>query len=376
MSQGHGSQGQESQGHQSGWHRLKVAAVIEETTVDKTWLDKTALDKTLVFDVPEALQKSFRRLPGQHLVVRRELGSETLLRCYSLSGPVGENPRITVRKIGRVSGDLHRLAEGNWLEVSVPCGSFTLETLPKAYRSHYFFAAGSAITPIFAMINAVLQAEPFSSVYLLYGNRSLDRVLFHSALDDLQESHGQRFHLTHSLTSPPWWSSFDGWTGRIDGEAVQAFVEQHPPVAQDAQYWVCGPGGMISTVRQALMAIDVPVERIHSESFGSPDASQEATVQGVASTLEIVSGLQPGGPVPVSVAADETLLDAMRRQGVQAPHACMAGVCSACRARLVEGEVQHKSTFALDDQELTDGFVLTCQAVARSEHIRLRFESP
>ncbi|MCG8457555.1 MAG: FAD-binding oxidoreductase [Holophagales bacterium] len=137
----------------SAWHRLTVTSVVEETTADRS----------LVFGLPAALGSTFRWRAGQHLVVRRCIDGEEHRRCYSISAPPGEPLRIMVRKVrgGRVSGDLHReVSAGSEVQVPAPCGSFCLDTSPTAYRTHYFFAAGSGITPIFSMLGAVLAAEP------------------------------------------------------------------------------------------------------------------------------------------------------------------------------------------------------------------------
>lgn len=353
------------------WHRLRVEAVVQETKVDKSF----------VLAVPSSLRASFRWRAGQHVVIERKVDGEPLRRCYSISSPPGSALRLTVRKIrgGRVSGDLHEhVTAGSTLDVSAPCGAFLLDTgrldgqPTNAYRTHYYFAAGSGITPIFSMIAAVLASEPYSTVHLLYGNRHLDQILFRAALDGLKDEHGDRFSLVHSLTSPPWWSSFDGWRGRVDAGAVRRFIDRHPPVAQDAHYRVCGPGSMNATVKQVLLSIDVPPERIHAESFGSPFQAGGEKVRGVAATLGVSLGERR---TEVPVEAGETLLDAMLRQGLPAPHTCTAGVCGSCLARLIRGRVHQKSSFALDAADVESGLVLTCQAVPRSPRIELRYDS-
>ena len=350
------------------WYPVPIASVIEETK----------LDKSFVLDVPPQLDEAFRWRAGQHLVVRRLVGGEPHRRCYSLSAPPGRAPRITVRRIkgGRISKDLHEnVVVGDLLEVSAPCGAFVLEAESKAYRTHYFFAAGSGITPILSMIGAVLEHEKYSSAHLLYGNRHLDQILFRAELERTFKQFGDRFSLTHTLTSPPWLTSFDGWHGRIDAKATHRFVEQHAPVAQDAQYWICGPGSMNQTVRQALMSIDVPTERIHAESFGSPgeppDGLSDEPAQGNRAALDVTL---EGQRSQVTVEPGETLLEAMLRSRLSAPHTCTAGVCGSCLARLVRGRVHQRASFALDATDIEEGLVLTCQAVARSDEVELRYD--
>ncbi|MEM8646558.1 MAG: 2Fe-2S iron-sulfur cluster-binding protein, partial [Pseudomonadota bacterium] len=235
--------------------------------------------------------------------------------------------------------------------------------------THYFFAAGSGITPIFAMINAVLSTEPYSVVYLAYGNTNADSVIFQDALTELSTAHSERFAIAHLFSAPSIWKSEPYWRkGKLDAAAVAQFIVEHPPYAQDTQYFICGPGTMNSQVKAALMAIDVPPSRIHMESFGGGEVDD--SVEGVAASAQVqLDGQQH----EVSITAGQTLLEALRAAGLEPPYSCQAGVCSACRAKLTEGSVHMRARMALEDHEVEAGHILTCQSVATSDHLEVTF---
>ncbi len=236
------------------FHTLRVAGITPPE------LDGGAAT-SVTFDVPPDLAQTFSWQAGQHLTLRFHLGGGAeQRRCYSISNPPGDALRITVKRVhtgGLVSNHIgDALAPGDLAEVMPPFGRFHL--IPPgatARRTHYVFGAGSGITPpLFAMIRAVLEREPWSAVHLIYGNAEVDSILFHEALDGLQAAFPERFTLRHILSAPSLWSWFTPpWRkGRMNAEAVAAAIaETPPPEAQDVHYWICGPGGMNMDVRTA-----------------------------------------------------------------------------------------------------------------------------
>ena len=325
-------------------------------------------------EVPEPHRDSFRWIAGQHLIVRCTVEGQSLRRCYSISSPPGEALRLTVRQIrdGRVSTYLHEsLSEGDKIEALPPTGKFCLETSAQAYRSHYFFAAGSGITPIYSMIQAVLRDEPHSTAYLLFGHRNRQEAIFGPALEQAREANRNRLHLVHALSSPPLWNSAREWRGRISASSVTRFLDQHRPIAQDAQYWICGPGNMNEVVRDALMAVDVPSDRIHSESFGNPTGSKASVTTREAELSVKIDG----EPVrTLRVEAGQTILEALRKAEISTPFSCTAGVCGTCRAHLENGKVHMRTTAALDDAEIAAGHILTCQSRPTSDRLVVRLD--
>ena len=351
----------------SGFHRLDVREVRNEIGGQA---------KTVAFDVPETLSEVFRWHAGQHITVRFVLDGEEVRRSYSVSSsPFSGDPlRITVKRVkdGLVSNYINdHVDAGDGIDVMPPFGSFQFIPGKTARRTCYFFGAGSGITPLFAMVHTLLCAEPHSVAHLVYGNRDADSILFRKALAELCEEHPQRVTVSHLLSSPSWFSSFEYWrSGQIDKSAIEAVIAEHPPYAQDAQYFICGPGTMNGAVKSCLMAQDVPKNRIHMESYGGAVESDDG-VEGVAANVAVNLN---GSKHTITVAAGQTLLEAARAQNLDPPFSCQSGVCGACRANLVSGKVHMRARMALEDSDLERGAILACQSVPLSGELEIHFD--
>lgn len=336
----------------------------------------TSRATTVLFDVPPELRDTFRWKPGQHVTLRFNIDGEEVRRPYSISdSPVGGEPlRVTVKRHtgGLVSNHVNdHVAAGDVIDVMPPFGGFFLDTAPQARRTHYFFCSGSGITPIYAMIRSVLAAEPHSVARLAYGNVNADSVIFHEELARLEEESRGRLTIRHILSSPSWLSSFRHWRrGRIDAKCVADFINEHPPYAQDAQYYLCGPGNMNAAVRGALMAIDVPDTRIHMENY-RPVAPPDDSVAGVAAEATV---RLKGAALSVAVSAGETVLNAVRAANANPPYSCESGVCGACRAQLRKGKVHLRARMALTDAEISRGAILTCQALPITPQVTVEYD--
>ena len=222
------------------------------------------------------------------------------------------------------------------------------------------------------MINSVLKDEPHSAAHLIYANRNADSIIFREELEQMQAQFPQRLTVRHILSRPSLLSRFKPWrTGRLDAKAIQAAISETPPVAQDIQFWICGPGSMNADVRKALQDLDVADDRIHMESFGGA-AEGDMSVTGVAATARIELN---GKATEVSVAAGQTILDAALSVGLNPPFSCQSGVCGACTARLTAGTVHMRNRMALDDSDISNGLILCCQSVATQENVTVQFES-
>lgn len=328
------------------------------------------------FDVPGALASTFGWRAGQHVTVRFDLKGAEQRRCFTISSSphVGAPLRITVKqtKDGLVSRHINeQIKAGDEIDVLPPSGSFCLDPKEKARRTCYFFGAGSGVTPLFSMINSLLLAEPHSVAHLLLGNADENQIIFREALNALKTQFAGRLTVSHLLSNQSFWSGFKPWlSGRVDAATVEAFIAEHPPYAQDAQYYICGPGSMNQDVKAALMGIDVPPDRIHSESYGGEGAVVDDGVAGVAATARVKLA---GQTREVRIAKGQTVLQALRDAGLDPPYSCQAGVCATCRAKLYKGRVHMRSRLALDDGEIEAGEILTCQSIPLTEELEVRF---
>jgi ring-1,2-phenylacetyl-CoA epoxidase subunit PaaE len=350
----------------NNFHKLTIAEIRKEIGGDATSVE---------FAIPPGLSGQFGWQAGQHLTLRFLLDGVEHRRSYTISNPPDAPLRITVKRVqkGLVSNHVaDNLAVGQSVEVMPPFGSFKLVPDQLARRTHYFFAAGSGITPIYAMICDLLKKEPHSVTHLVFGNAKADQIIFREDLDTLASTYPDRLSLKHVLSAPAMWSWFTPWrSGRIDAETIQAAIRETPPVAQEVQYWVCGPGSMNADVKNALMSLDVPANRIHSESFGG-DAPVSDGISGVASTMRVtLDGVRKDVPI----ATDQSLLDALRAADMPPPFSCQSGVCGACRAHLTQGKVHMRRYMALEDHEIAKGEILTCQSIAQTETLEVKFEA-
>ncbi|MGN6252938.1 MAG: 1,2-phenylacetyl-CoA epoxidase subunit PaaE [Marmoricola sp.] len=349
----------------SGFHQLSVAAV--EPLCD----DAVAV----TFAVPEELREVFDFAAGQSLTVRRTIDGVEHRRSYSICAPAGAPPRIGVREIpdGLFSSWLvHDLRVGDVVEVQAPSGSFRADAAEGG--RHLCIAAGSGITPMLSIAATVLQ-HPEAEVTLLYGNRTSGSVMFAEELADLKNAHTARFDLMHVLSREP--RAVELFSGRLDAERLRALLTLLVPVEGIDHVWLCGPFGMIAAAREVLADLGVPKERVHFELFYVDEPPPElhrdvAALEDDTSTVTIsLDGRTTVGAVPRAA----TILDSAAITRNDLPFACKGGVCGTCRALVVDGEVDMRRNYALDDDEVARGFVLTCQTHPVSDEVSVDFDA-
>ncbi|PZS15782.1 MAG: phenylacetate-CoA oxygenase/reductase subunit PaaK [Pseudonocardiales bacterium] len=347
-------------------------ATLRVTNVDRLCDDAVAV----TFDVPAALSEQFTFRPGQSLTVRRTAGGRDERRSYSICAPAGARPRIGVREVagGHVSQWLVRdVRPGDTVEVLPPTGTFT-PTLGTAAR-HVLVAAGSGITPLLSIAASVL-ADADSTVTLIYGNRRSDTVMFADELADLKDRYPARFELVHVLSREP--RESDVLSGRLDSDRLAALVDALIPIDAVDHWWLCGPFEMVEASRALLLQRGVGAARIHRELFYVEDVAPPAVVHtdtaptGPTSEVTVV---MDGRATPLTLPRDTPILDAAQRVRTDLPFACKGGVCGTCRAKVTHGAVHMRRNFALEQDELDAGFVLTCQALPTTDHVSVDYDA-
>jgi ring-1,2-phenylacetyl-CoA epoxidase subunit PaaE len=336
----------------------------------------------IALEVPQALRAEYQGAAGQHVVVAARIAGQELRRTYSLVSAPGEWPlRIVPRVLphGRVSGHLAKLRAGATLAVAPPQGSFTPRTGSEAGGTYVAFAAGCGITPVLAILKALLAGNA-ARVLLFYGNTGIARALCLEELLALKDTHLTRLALHFLMSREP--QEVALYNGRLDEARVREFAHTLFAPAEVREYFVCGPGNMIDTVGAALRALGVPGSRIHSEHFtlatteaGVPaEAAAEAAAPLAAGEAE-VSILMDGRRRTFTMKAQgETVLDGAARAGIELPFSCRAGVCSTCRTKVVRGKVTMTQNYALEDWELEQGYVLACQSHIRTAPLELDYD--
>jgi ring-1,2-phenylacetyl-CoA epoxidase subunit PaaE len=356
------------------FHPLAIAAVRRETA--------DALSFALA--VPERLSETFRHRPGQHLIVRATLGGEEVRRTYSISSdPTDPQLWITIKRVsgGVFSSHAHdSLRAGATIEAMRPAGRFVApDDGGEERRTYLAIAAGSGITPVMALIRHVLAREPRSSFTLIYGNRSVDSIIFRQGLDDLKDRYLGRLSVLHVLSRDTE-AEVPLLSGRIDGAKTRQLLPLIAGPGDIDQVYLCGPGDLIKNARTALLGAGVARERIHFEYFragsepaehrAAPPRLPEAVAAAGAEVIAVVDGARHTFRVPPG----GLVVDAALAAGVRVPYSCKGGMCCTCRAKLVEGQVHMVRNFSLEPWEMEAGFVLTCQSQPISGRVVLDYD--
>jgi ring-1,2-phenylacetyl-CoA epoxidase subunit PaaE len=353
------------------FHALRVAEIVPET----------ADASSIRFDIPSELRDAFRFKAGQHLTLKAEIGGEELRRNYSLcTAPDDEDWMVTVKRIaGGVFSNWvgDHLKAGDTIDVMPPHGSFTTEFDPEQSRRYVGFAGGSGITPVISLIKTALKREPNSRFTLLYGNRDSSSVIFLDALADLKDRYMGRFELYHFLAEEE--GDVELFNGMLDQKMCGHAIEQLlGDVAGVDAWFICGPGPMMDAAESALLERDVAKERIHIERF-TADRPSAALAQEMAK----LEAKAVGANVAVTLDGrtrrieftEGNILDSARAAGLPAPFACKAGVCATCRAKVTSGKVEMAARYGLTDEEVADGYVLTCQSVPVGDGVAVDYDA-
>ena len=353
------------------FHKLRVAEVKRETP------DAVSVR----FELPESLREKFAFRAGQHLTFRREIGGEEVRRNYSVCVAPSEGMlKIGVKKIagGAFSSWVNdALKAGDELDVMAPHGSFCWNFDAGARREYVGFAGGSGITPVLSLMKTALAMEPHSRFTLFYGNRNSIGVMFLDEIADLKDRYLDRLSVFHFLEDEE--EEIELFNGRLDRAKVDDLLSTLVKPAHVDAFFVCGPGPMMDAAEEALLARGVEKSRILIERFTTGPLS-EAQAAAARALEQKAAGLKMsvtlnGRRMNVSFdPAQHSILDNVRAAGLPAPFACKGGVCATCRAKVVAGEVSMKVNYGLSEQEIADGYVLTCQATPVSEGVVLTYD--
>lgn len=358
------------------FYPLRIASVTRETS-----------DSVCVrFQVPEELADIFRFRQGQYLTLRETLDGKEVRRCYSICSAVGDpGPEIAIKRInGGVFSNYANdaLKAGDSIDVMPPRGTFTTELAPAIGKNYMCVAAGSGITPIMSIIKTILATEPESRVTLIYGNRRTSTIMFRERLGFLKNRYLGRFHWINVLSREE--QDAEVLYGRINNRKGAELQQKHLiDIAATDEFFLCGPESMISEVSRGLRAEGVDESRIHYELFyaSAEDAravieKHHARVLQFGGRVSEVVVRADGRAISFDLSADgENILDGAMEHGADLPFSCKGGVCATCKARLVEGEVDMDLNHALSEEDIENGFILTCQAHPVSDRVVVDFDS-
>ena len=352
------------------FHSIKVSDIYKETK-----------DCSVVsFDIPEDLKSEFHYNQGQHLTLKAMIDGKEERRSYSLcSSPTENKWQVAVKKIngGLFSGYVNdKVKKGDTLEIMAPSGKFFRETNKEVAKNYIMFAAGSGITPILSIIKTHLALEPNSTFQLFYLNRSVKSIIFKEEIELLKNKYFGRFEIFHFLTKEH--RSIELFNGRFSKEKMGILTEKIIDIPKVDECFICGPEEMIFLIRDELVAAGLSKDKIHFELFNT--GGSEADKQRVSKILESkVQGTDvtiiDGGKEFHFIMDDDydNILDGVLAAGADLPFACKGGVCSTCKCKVISGSVEMKINYALDENEVAKGLVLSCQAVPTSEKVVVDF---
>ena len=340
---------------QPEFHALPIADLRQETP------DAVSI----AFAVPEALREAYRFTPGQYLTLRATIDGEDLRRSYSICAGLDDGElRVAVKRVegGVFSNWVNdTLRRGDTVQVMTPMGRFGVPQA-SAPRTVAMFAAGSGITPILSIVKTLLAHEPASQVFLFFGNRNTQGILFREQLEDLKDRHLARLSVFHVLSREQ--QDIPALNGRLDADKLRALLPALLPPATIDQALICGPLGMIEGLEPALLALGLPAERIHVERFTpSPQTMRRAApVRPSDPPKALATIIHEGASTTIPVAEGEAIIDAAIRAGLNLPYSCKGGMCCTCRAKVLAGKVEMEVNFSLEPWETAAGYVLTCQS--------------
>ena len=335
--------------------------------------------KEVIRETPEAVTITFwhpiseeiRYQPGQFLTFLLNINGQKVRRSYSMaSSPhVDVSLAVSVKRVpgGLVSNYLcDRIKPGDMLETLEPMGTFVPKLDPKNQRTIVLIGAGSGITPLFSMAKSALHTEPNSRVWLIYGNRNQESIIYKTHLDAMEQAYGNaRFQVTHVLSQPTY-----GWTGaegRLNQHMLTQLVgELSPADRQQAVFYLCGPDGLMVEARSALSLVGIPTDRVFKEIYShAPVAAGDVVEEPMTADDDgspQVTVLYEGTEYKFTVAPHQTILEAALDLDIDLPYSCQAGMCTACMGKCTSGKVKLDEEDGLSAAELKAGYVLTCVA--------------
>lgn len=328
--------------------------------------------------IPEGLETAYTYKAGQHLNFKAIIDGEEVRRSYSIcTGEQDNELRVAIKQqpFGKFSTYANtELMVGDEVEVMTPSGVFTNDIEENEEKSYLFYAGGSGITPILSHVKTILHKSPKSDVTVVYGNRGFNHIIFREELDDLKNNHMENFALVHVFNEERIGNPLQ--EGLLNKEKIGEIQKSLFADLNFDKVFVCGPEPMIFAVKDAYEEIGYDPKQIHFELFTSPDDDKKKTGGAVVeSKIEAnVKIILDGEETLLNINGDINVLDAAIEAGVDAPYSCKGGVCSTCKGKVIEGEAVMDKNYALEEDEVNAGYILTCQAHPVSDKLVVSYD--
>lgn len=353
------------------FHTLKIKDIYKETE------DTSVVE----FDIPSDLRDEFKFSQGQHLTLKADINGEDVRRSYSLCTSPNENQwKVAVKQIpdGKFSTYINeQLRSGDEIEVMTPSGNFGVPVNRDASKNYLFFAAGSGITPVMSMIKTHLSEEPNSTCKLFYVNKTAKSIIFKEELEQLRNTYFGRLEIYYFLTKER--RDIELFNGRFDDDKMETLTKVFIDIPDTNEVFLCGPEQMVNYVGDYLVKKGLSEDLVHFELFVT-GLSEEDIKRAERLAQQNVEGVEvtivDGGKEFAFTMTKEydNILDAALGAGADLPFACKGGVCSTCKCEVKEGVVEMKINYALDEKEVSQNLVLSCQAVPTTEKVIVDFD--
>lgn len=350
------------------FHSLKVKDIRRET----------AEAVSVAFDVPPQLQPEYQFKQGQYITLKMNIDGKEERRSYSLcSAPYGEKEwRVAVKEVanGKVSTFVNRnLKVGDSLEVMTPMGNFHSVLMGNQAKHYVLFAGGSGITPMMSILKSVLYVEKKSKITLVYANKNETSTIFKSEIENIAASNSN-LQVVYVFEQPENKIS-DLQTGIITSDKAKALLENFNGLKAD-EFFICGPAPMMENIKVSLEGLKIAKEKIHIEYFSSVVEAVNQAAAGGGNVNAKVKVIQYGVETDFELETGGlSILEAAIEAGVDAPFSCKGAVCCTCRAKVLEGKVSMTANYALTEDEVADGYILTCQAHPTTETVVIDYDA-
>lgn len=334
---------------------------------------ETADAVSISFEVPSELQEKFSFEAGQYLTLKADINGEDVRRAYSISSAPHENEwKVAIKKVegGKFSTFAQALNIGDTLDVMAPSGNFTVKS--NDTKNYVLFAAGSGITPIISIAKYILKSNDSNKVILFYGNKSTDQTIYKNELDGLQNEFSN-FEVNYILSRES--GANDTLSGRIDSDRISSLFDNYLSDKSINDIYSCGPEEMIFAVKDFFVGKGINEKNIHFELFTVSAPKKEEVVDDGAEIMSHVTVIVDDEEFEFDLSSKgKFIMQAAQDADADVPFSCKGGVCCTCKAKVLEGKVKMELNYALDPEEVEEGFVLTCQSRPLTKKVVVSFD--
>lgn len=366
-------------------HKLTFVSLVFVSTFYpipiKEIYQTTEACRIITLDIPPSLRDTFAYKQGQYLTLKATINGEDVRRSYSLcSSPLDNEWKVGIKEIpeGKFSTYANRTLEvGDVLDIMPPQGNFYVDVSPQKSKTYVAFAAGSGITPIYSIAKTHLEAEPHSTFTLFYINQSAHSIILKESIEALKNQFLDRFRVFYFLTRER--RAAPLFNGRIDQDKLKTIFSTLCDRSQINDYFLCGPESMIHLIKDYLISEGTAESSIHFELFGTNTENTQERQQIISEQLSgktcHLTVIEGGKTIDITVPQGQSnVLDIALDHHADLPFACKGGVCATCKCKLIEGKVEMLVSYGLEQEEIDNGFILSCQAIPISKKCVIDFD--